>query len=454
MNVMLKIDSKVQSKILALTLASCFFSTSVYSASDYAALDKSYTPNTLIAFGAQQALIPQIQIRNKLIKDLDSRISVYPKDFEASLLKVLFNIENGNFKSALVDIDTLIKLSPNFHLAHLIRGDILLAHAQVINGIGQNSFLSTFDKKQQIKIKQFQREAQLRLRSYVEKIAGYRIPKQLLQLSSSIKTAIVIDKSNHRLYLYKRQNDNLPPKLVDDFYISTGKKQGNKFKKGDLKTPEGVYFITSWIPDSKLPEKYGVGAFPVNYPNELDVKLGKTGYGIWLHGMQRTSYSRPPLDSEGCVVLSNSDLEKIQHLLVPGKTPIIITDHIDWLTEKNWFALQQDVMTSINKWRDDWQSMDVDKYLSHYSNDFFTRSHNVTSWKNRKRNLARSKTYQRISLSDVSLFLYPSIKNKKSDIVVVRLKQDYKSNNFSSEMDKRLYLRKESNKWQILYEGK
>jgi len=295
------------------------------SISVYADSKKLIKNNTLVAYGIQKILIPQDQFRNKLIKNLDVRINDFPQDFEASLLKVLFKIEDGNFEAALVDINKLIKISPNFHLAYLIRGDILLAHTITINGIGTNSFLNTFSKAQQLKIKQFRNEAKFRLRSYVEKLAGYRIPKQLLQLSPSTKTAIVIDKSNHRLYVYKRQKNNLPPKLVDDFYISTGKKQGNKFKKGDLRTPEGVYFITSWIPDSRLPEKYGIGAFPVNYPNELDIQLGKTGYGIWLHGMQRSFYSRPPLDSEGCVVLSNIDLKKIQHQLVPGKTPVVIT---------------------------------------------------------------------------------------------------------------------------------
>ncbi len=411
--------------------------------------------NTLIALGVQQALIPQSQFNNKIIKELNLKINDYPKDSEANLLKVLFEIEQGDLKAALADVNKLIKLSPNFHLAYLIRGDILLAHAQLIDGVGSNSYLKSLSQEQQKKIKQFQDETKYRLRSYLEKITDKRIPKQLLQLSAAIKTAIVIDKSNHRLYVYKRQNDNLPPKLVDDFYISTGKKRGDKFKKGDLRTPEGVYFITSWIPDNKLPEKYGIGAFPVNYPNELDVKLGKTGYGIWLHGMQRSFFSRPPLDSEGCVVLSNNDLKKIQHLLVPGTTPVVITENIDWMSEKNWFNLQRNVIASINKWREDWQSMNVEKYLSHYSSDFFTSSHNASSWKTRKRNLAKSKIYQKITLSDVSLFLYPSSKKKKSDIVVVRLKQNYTSNNFSSEMEKRLYLRKEANnKWQILYEGK
>jgi murein L,D-transpeptidase YafK len=438
-------------KFIHITIVLCLI---IVSPSLQADTEKKFNESTLIAFGGQQSLVSNPQFRNELRKEIDSLINSSSQNSETSLLKVLFKIENGNFDSALIDINKLLKQSPNFHLAYLIRGDILLAHTQMISGIGANSYLATLDDKQHKKIAQFREEARFRLQSYINRLNGFRIPKQLLQLSPSTNTAIVIDKSNHRLYLYKRQYNNLPPKLVDDFYISTGKKQGNKFKKGDLKTPEGVYFITSWIPDSKLPEKYGVGAFPVNYPNELDIKLGKTGYGIWLHGMQRSFYSRPPLDSEGCVVLSNTDLKKIQHLLVPGKTPVVITEQIDWMNEKNWFELQQSVIASINKWRDDWSSMNVEKYLSHYSNDFFTSSHNVSSWKKRKRNLAKSKTYQNIKLSDVSLFLYPSTNKNKTDIVVVRLKQDYKSNNFSSEMEKRLYLRKEKKQWQILYEGK
>jgi hypothetical protein len=38
-------------------------------------------------------------------------------------------------------------------------------------------------------------------------------------------------------------------------------------------------------------------------------------------------------------------------------------------------------------------------------------------------------------------------------MVVANFRQQYDSNNFQSEMDKRLYLVKEQGSWRILYEG-
>ena len=98
--------------------------------------------------------------------------------------------------------------------------------------------------------------------------------------------------------------------------------------------------------------------------------------------------------------------------------------------------------------------MNVDKYLSHYDKNFWSASHNLKSWSARKRLLVRNKTYQSVNFSDVSVLLYPKKKNKQEQLAVVRLQQDYKSNNFKSEMYKRLYLKKNGSGWKILYEGR
>ena len=76
----------------------------------------------------------------------------------------------------------------------------------------------------------------------------------------------------------------------------------------------------SYKSDRDLPDLYGIGAFPLNYPNELDQHQGKTGYGIWLHGTDKSYYSRPPLDSEGCVVLTNLDLDAVKPYIKIGVT--------------------------------------------------------------------------------------------------------------------------------------
>lgn len=48
---------------------------------------------------------------------------------EKMLVKSLVEISEGKVDVALKTIDTLIKQTPNFKLAYLIQGDLLLAHA-------------------------------------------------------------------------------------------------------------------------------------------------------------------------------------------------------------------------------------------------------------------------------------------------------------------------------------
>jgi murein L,D-transpeptidase YafK len=197
-----------------------------------------------------------------------------------------------------------------------------------------------------------------------------------------------------------------------------------------------------------------VGAFPVNYPNELDRRNGKTGYGIWLHGTDKGSYSRPPRDSEGCVVLTNIDLESLKSEIKPGITPVVITNKVEWIDHASWEKERQEIIQAVENWRVDWESMNVNKYLSHYGKEFWSASHNLKSWSARKRRLAKSKTYQKVKFSDLSVLVYPKKEQDKNQIAVVRLQQDYRSNNFNSEMYKRLYLTKKDQSWKILYEGR
>lgn len=410
---------------------------------------KPYTFNNSI--NKAESVIPP-----KLIEELDQRLHAYPQDYEASLLKVLAYIEAGDFKTANILLDDLINKTPEFKLAHLVKGDLIAMQIKPVMGVGKNEILTgLINNSQQSSLDKLRDEVRIRLKNYHNKLIQQKIPRALLLMSKSVGSAILIDKSKNRLYVFERQNDLLPPKLIKDFYVSTGKLRGNKLIKGDLKTPEGVYFITRWIPDGSLPDKYGIGAFPVNYPNELDNRLGKTGYGIWLHGTDRDSYSRPPLDSEGCVVLPNIDLEAIKHLIKPGSTPMIIAESIEWVDYASWSNIRKDVLSSIEDWRNDWQSLDVEKYLEHYGDKFWSGRHNIRTWSARKKLLSKAKTYQKIKLDDISLFAYPDTETKQN-IVVARFHQSYNSNNYNSDMKKRIYLAQTSknNDWKIIFEGK
>ena len=132
----------------------------------------------------------------------------------------------------------------------------------------------------------------------------------------------------------------------------------------------------------------------------------------------------------------------------------VITDKVEWIDYAAWKKEREIILQSVEDWRVDWESMNVNKYLSHYSESFWSASHNLKSWSARKRLLARSKTFQSVNLSDMSVLVYPKKSTDEKEIAVVRLRQNYKSNNFNSEMYKRLYLTKKDNSWKILYEGR
>jgi len=395
---------------------------------------------------------------SRVLNKLETRLRVYPKDHEAELLKAILYFKSGKLNLALEELDDLIKKVPDFQLAYLLKGDLLLSKFTDTNNLGQTTLLASIiprlgnNKKQQLNF--LREEAKLRLQALLNNKKRKIWPRQILALGKSVKKALLIDKRANRLYVFSRKDSGELFEEINDYYITTGKLVGNKAVKGDLRTPEGVYFVTSWISPNKLPSKYGIGAFPVNYPNELDKHNGKTGYGIWLHGTDKGYYSRPPRDSEGCVVLTNIDLEALKSEIKPGLTPVVITDKVEWVDYATWQKERKTILQAVEDWRLDWESMSVNKYLSHYEKGFWSSSHNLKSWSARKRLLAKNKTYQSVKLSDLSVLVYPKDTEDNKQIAVVRLHQNYKSNNFKSDMYKRLYLTKKDKSWKILYEGR
>lgn len=418
-----------------------------------AVVSQSQTVTSMVQPSVASARVQDLQTREDLLQELvaqmDNRLLADAHDYEALLLKGVLNFHLGETELALHELERLVSRAPEFHLAHLVRADLLAARVTPLSDIGSPGFLDAGDAQ----LLALRDEIQTRLRAHINQPDRRKVPLQFLQLNADMHTALLVDKSRNRLYLFERRAADEPPVLVRDFYVSTGRKTGNKSVEGDLRTPEGVYFITSWIPDDKLPEKYGVGAFPMDYPNSLDRQQGKTGDGIWLHGTDRIYYSRPPLDSEGCVVMSNIDLQGIRHLIKPGITPIVIAEEVQWVEEQVWYATRARILAALEQWRHDWESLDVERYLSHYAESFRSPEHDYTAWSDYKRRVAQNKTRQEIALDDVSLFYSPVPAVQAQDTVVVRFRQNYRSNNFNSVANKRLYLARNEDAWKIVYEG-
>ncbi len=361
---------------------------------------------------------------------------------ESLLINALENIKNDKTEQAIKNLNQLIKLNPDFKVAQLIYADMMLARSQPITDFG-NIPNASFER-----ITALRDEAQARWRYYQSPADKNRIPGSLIQLAGKQEYVIVVDSSRSRLFLFKNQDG--VPILIKDFYVTIGKNGTGKYVEGDQKTPVGVYFVTGFINPEELPDLYGDGAYPIDYPNVWDQRHGRTGYGIWLHGTPSSTYSRPPKDSNGCVIVSNNDLNILSPFINKGHTPVIISDSINWVTKKEWKQYQSDQEHFVEQWRHDWESRDVDLYLRHYSKEYSGLGKDYDSWVEYKRRVNPSKKFIKVNLTDTSMFLYPG----EQQLMVVTFVQDYTSDNFKRKFTKRQYWRLEDDgQWRIIYEG-
>jgi murein L,D-transpeptidase YafK len=360
---------------------------------------------------------------------------------EALLQKAIEEITRQRFDTALVHIDSLLKLQPNFRLAHLIRGDLLLARVKPISSMGSAPGASGE------RVEDLREEAIARLRALKERPSDERVPRYLTQMAPEQKYAVVVDTSRSRLYFYR--NEDGKPRLVTDYYVSSGKAGALKQREGDQKTPIGVYHVTSMLPRAKLTDFYGSGAFPISYPNEWDKRVGRNGHGIWLHGTPSNTYSRPPRASDGCVVLSNTDLEAMGTNLQVGLTPVIISQDVQWTSASELNSERKDFLAALDRWRADWESRDTERYLSNYSRKFTSAGETYDSWMRQKRRVNEGKSWVKVQLANVSAFRDPGEKA----MMVVTFDQQYQSSNLSNTMKKRQYWVNEDGRWRIIYEG-
>lgn len=364
-------------------------------------------------------------------------------DPEERLITALEDISHNRIDNAIANLEVLVKTNPRFRLAQLVYADLLYSRSRAITDFGNLPSASYAE------ISALREEAAARLRYHrsILGIAG-KIPRSLVQLERAQGNAIIVDLSLPRLYVFEMDQDI--PRLVADFYVSIGKNGIGKFTEGDKKTPVGVYFALDFIDPKNLPDLYGNGAFPINYPNAWDRRNGHSGDGIWLHGTPSSTYSRPPRDSDGCVIVSNEDLVRLAPYIKSGTTPVILAQQVEWISPREWQAQQETFRGYVEQWRKDWESRNTERYLSHYSRDYLGLGMDYEEWVRYKRKVNTEKQFIRVNLSDTSIYLYPDA----AKIMVVTFEQDYSSNTVKRHYRKRQYWQLEKDgKWRIFYEG-
>lgn len=362
---------------------------------------------------------------------------------EARLIEVYKLVAQSRSREALSQAEHLVRDYPHFQLAQLVYGDLLSARTRPIQALGDVPVNLIKDAAPTLAV--LRDESNMRLKALRERPPPGSVPSQFLTLSPRNKHAIAIDASRSRLYLFENRETGLV--LIADYYISVGKLGLVKNIEGDLRTPIGVYFITSNLDPKALKNFYGSGALPINYPNVLDSKRGKTGGGIWLHGTPPGQFARPPLATDGCVVLANPDLDQIIRTVEVRTTPVVISLQLNWQTPKTVRAENKPFEEALTAWQSAKSSGNVDRVLSFYSPDFNNNGQTLTQWTPSLRTELTKGRGRAIQLKDLSLLRWTDA----ADTMIVTFGEV--TEGALSGPTKRQYWGRTGNQWKIFFEG-
>ena len=149
---------------------------------------------------------------------------------------------------------------------------------------------------------------------------------------------IVVSKQDMRLRVYDYKGTRLM-----DYGIACGKNFGQKHKVGDMKTPEGMFFVQSIEDASERTHDFGDGRGEIQgaygpYFIRLDTPGNK---GIGIHG------THDPLSigtraTEGCLRLNNNDLVELVNVVRPGMMVLVTTSFEDYEQEQQYIGNKRD----------------------------------------------------------------------------------------------------------------
>lgn len=277
--------------------------------------------------------------------------------------------------------------------------------------------------------------------------AEERVPAYVLQMPASLNSLFIADTSKARLYRFEPSADGVQSSY--ESYISIGQEGVGKQKAWDRRTPLGVYFVVDQLDTSRMHEKYGLTAFPLDYPNTLDRKYERTGDGIWVHGVLPGGGQRPQLDTDGCIALPNEDLAKLQGDFIPLATPVIVTREMRWQDSASIAVLRSELADAVNDWAAANAASDLHAYLSLYDDAFSYRGMSLREWAALRLQAFAGRGEISFSIDELLLLADP----EEEGLFLSRFVQTTSGSANGSRNIKRLYWRRnDANEWRIVAE--
>jgi len=240
---------------------------------------------------------------------------------------------------------------------------------------------------------------------------------------------LAVDKDAQKFFILGQKS---PLQVLTDLPCVTGQRSGDKKSRGDLRTPEGVYFIERRLTQGLDFDLYGDQAFTLNFPNPVDKLRQKTGSGIWIHGRGNEI---KPSETRGCVVLKTADLRRIQSELIPG-TPVAIADSMRFSDRPGNTAQDYDaILKKVDAFARDWQRESPD-FFNLFDPDKYSQScGSFASFKQHKLLVWKAQPWLQVAALDVRVLPGP-------DYWVTYFKQYYRTPTMHSEGYKRVYWQK------------
>ncbi len=377
-------------------------------------------------------------------------------DAEARLIQIYQRIGQAQTRQALKLADELVKDHPTFALAQLVHGDLLSAQTRPLKSMGDMPE-ATLRAAQPGTLAELREESLLRIKALRERPPAGMVPSQFVRLSPRNKHAIAVDPSRARLYLFENGATGL--RLIADFYMSVGKLGIDKTIEGDLRTPLGVYFVTNTLDPNSLKDLYGAGALPINYPNPYDLRRGKTGGGIWLHGVPSNQFARAPKATDGCVAVSNPDLLRIIKTVEIRSTPVVIAPSLQWVNPNAPSPEAKAFDTVWEQWRSAKSSGDLTRTMAYYTADFNSYGKTLADWTGVVKNdiaLAKGKPTQ---IKDQSVLYAPeyaaNAASSAQNATMVVTYSELRAGTTSAPTKRQYWLRSPAtqNQWKIFFEG-
>lgn len=278
--------------------------------------------------------------------------------------------------------------------------------------------------------------------------AAEALPVSLIRIPNSISTVFIAETATAMFHRFDRTNDELTHS--GSYYMSIGKEGAGKEKSGDKRTPFGAYFVTEQLDTSKLHRKYGVTAFPLDYPNALDLRASRDGDGIWVHGVDPAGGKRPERDTDGCIALSNEDLAALTPMFEENVTPVLVTREVNWQEAAETNVLRTELEAAVARWAKSKAQGDLHAYLSLYDEQFKRWGMSRREWSSLILQTESLDAIQSVSVSELLLVAYP----EEDDVYLSRFIQAVVKDGQEILTTARLYWRRDSNgELKIIAEG-